>query len=152
MHTQQSLHKNSFAKKHFLSKPWNDWWLVMYTALRLTVKQQYGSEWIRAGKSIEDVTWKFVNLLLLIWANSAFNAIETRPSRDLLSVDRDGTGASPLCPSASWPHPSSAPHTCFLLGGGGGGTGVCGWCSNQIQQRSTSQGIWWLRKNKAAAP
>lgn len=38
-------------KKHFLSKPWNDWWLNMYTALHLTVKP-YGNEWNQMEKHL----------------------------------------------------------------------------------------------------
>lgn len=105
-------------------------------------------------KSIKDVTWILVKLLSL-FGQSLIHRYPPPANMRLCSTEWRGH-----VPPAR-PHPSAAPQdepeqhsfpTSIVFCRGSGGGGVCGqWCSAQviareIKRRSTSQGIWWLRK------
>lgn len=164
--TNKSLHKNSFAKLFFFfSKPWNDWWLNMYTALHLTVKYQYGNEWNQMDKHLRDVTLKISRAPLLILAISlppmpTTYQHETRQRR-LETGGFDASSLSTLSVSfTTTPFISAtgrARAAQLFFGIGGGGQGVCEWwCSTQIKfdkynvaLHLRESGGW---RKKAAAP
>lgn len=179
--THSRVFIRTLLQNHFLSKPWNDWWLNMYTALHLTVKQQYGNEWNQMEKH-QRCNMKISKAPLLIWAiplppppiptNMRLSSAERRWCQHVSSY------LSTLSVSFTMPIISSTRQAraalispihmgfCFFViflflflfwEGGEGGVWLMVFKSNkpwQIKQRSTSQGIWWLRKRKkkAAAP
>lgn len=110
--THSRVFIRTLLQHHFLSKPWNDWWLNMYTALHLTVKLPYGNEWNQKEKH-QRCNMKISKAPLLIWvislppppipANLRLGSAEWGREASVHLVSR-------LCPSASRPHPSSAPH------------------------------------------
>lgn len=144
MHTQ-SLHKNSFAKrKHFLSKPWNDWWLNMYTALHLTVKP-YGNEWNQMEKHLR-CNMKISKSSSPYLGNLTSTATDTHhpPTWDSAAQSGDGCHhlstlsvsleTTPFISSTRRARAALVPYTHggFLGGGwaegGGGGKGAKGVC------------------------
>lgn len=105
-------------------------------------------------KSIKDVTWILVKLLSLfgqshppIPATCQHETLQHRVERS-----RASRSSTPFSSSTGWARATLLPYIYSFLQGEWGGVGVCGrWCSAQviareIKRRSTSQGIWWLRK------